>query len=42
MTTTVDRTKTLAWNSINVGDEVTPMDVPVTDHADRRRRHRFP
>ncbi|MCV7380642.1 acyl dehydratase [Mycobacterium alsense] len=30
MTTTVDRTKTLAWNSIDVGDEVTPMDVPVT------------
>jgi acyl dehydratase len=30
MTSTVDRTATLAWNSINVGDEVTPMDVPVT------------
>jgi acyl dehydratase len=30
MTSTVDRTTTRAWNSINVGDEVTPMNVPVT------------
>ena len=30
MTSTVDRTTTLSWNAINVGDEVTPMDVPVT------------
>ncbi|EUA26690.1 maoC like domain protein [Mycobacterium intracellulare] len=30
MTSTVDRTTTRAWNSINVGEEVTPMDVPVT------------
>ncbi|OBG91910.1 acyl dehydratase [Mycobacterium sp. E3251] len=30
MTSTVDRTTTLAWDSINVGDEVTPLDVPVT------------
>lgn len=30
MTSTVDRTTTLAWNSIKVGDEVTPLDVPVT------------
>ncbi len=29
MTSTVGRT-TLAWNAINVGDEITPMDVPVT------------
>jgi acyl dehydratase len=30
MTTTLGRTTTLAWNSISVGDDVTPMDVPVT------------
>jgi acyl dehydratase len=30
MTSTVKRTQTLAWNTISVGDEVTPMDVPVT------------
>ena len=30
MTSTVDRTRTLAYNTVNVGDEVTPMDVPVT------------
>jgi acyl dehydratase len=30
MTATVGRTTTLAWNAINVGDEITPMDVPVT------------
>jgi acyl dehydratase len=30
MTSTVGRTDTLAWSSVNVGDEVTPMDVPVT------------
>ena len=30
MTSTVDRTKTLAFDEVNVGDEVTPMDVPVT------------
>ncbi len=30
MTSTVERTKTLAYNAINVGDEVTPMEVPVT------------
>lgn len=30
MTSAVDRTSTLAWNSINVGDEVTPLDVHVT------------
>jgi len=30
MTSTLGRTTTLAWNDINVGDELTPMDVPVT------------
>jgi acyl dehydratase len=30
MTSTAVRTTTLKWNSINVGDEITPMDVPVT------------
>jgi acyl dehydratase len=30
MTSTVDRTRTLAYNAVNVGDEITPMDVPVT------------
>jgi acyl dehydratase len=30
MTSTIGRTDTLAWNGINVGDDVTPMDVPVT------------
>ncbi|MBP1821624.1 MaoC family dehydratase [Mycobacterium sp. OAE908] len=30
MTSTLKRTSTLAWNSINVGDEVTPLDVDVT------------
>ncbi len=30
MTATLGRTTTLAWNSISVGDEVTPLDVPVT------------
>jgi acyl dehydratase len=30
MTSTIKRTMTLAWNTVNVGDEVTPMDVPVT------------
>ncbi|ORB29211.1 MaoC family dehydratase [Mycolicibacterium parafortuitum] len=30
MTSTLNRTTTLAWNTINIGDEVTPMDVPVT------------
>jgi acyl dehydratase len=30
MTSTVSRTDTLAWNSIDVGDDVTPMEVPVT------------
>ncbi|OBG61018.1 MULTISPECIES: MaoC family dehydratase [unclassified Mycobacterium] len=30
MTSTADRTTTLAWDSINVGDEVAPLDVPVT------------
>ncbi|BBX42087.1 MaoC family dehydratase [Mycobacterium simiae] len=30
MTSTVDRTTTLAWNSVNVGDEVTTLEVPVT------------
>ncbi len=30
MTSTVDRTRTLAYNAVDVGDEVTPMDVPVT------------
>lgn len=30
MTSTVDRTTTLAFDSIHVGDEVTPLDVPVT------------
>ncbi|CAM2843797.1 acyl dehydratase [Mycobacterium intermedium] len=27
---TVDRTRTLAWNAVQVGDEVTPLEVPVT------------
>ena len=30
MTSTVDRTRTLAYNAVNVGDEITTMDVPVT------------
>ena len=30
MTTTSVRTTTLPWNSISVGDDITPMDVPVT------------
>jgi acyl dehydratase len=30
MTSTVDRTRTLAYNAVDVGDEITPMDVPVT------------
>ncbi|KUI22462.1 acyl dehydratase [Mycobacterium sp. GA-1285] len=30
MTSTLNRTTTLAWNDVNVGDEVTPLDVPVT------------
>jgi acyl dehydratase len=30
MTATLGRTTTLAWNSIAVGDDLTPMDVPVT------------
>jgi acyl dehydratase len=30
MTSTLKRTSTLAWDTINVGDEVTPMDVNVT------------
>ena len=30
MTSTTTRTTTLAYNDINVGDEITPMDVPVT------------
>jgi acyl dehydratase len=30
MTSAATRRTTLAWNEINVGDEITPMDVPVT------------
>ena len=30
MTSTKDRTETLAFNAVNVGDEIPPMDVPVT------------
>jgi acyl dehydratase len=30
MTTTTPRTTTLAWRDINVGDEVTPLEIPVT------------
>jgi acyl dehydratase len=30
MTSTLNGTTTLAWNSINVGDEVTPLEIPVT------------
>jgi acyl dehydratase len=30
MTSTVDRTQTLAYNAVDVGDEITPLDVPVT------------
>ncbi|MEO3758941.1 MaoC family dehydratase [Mycobacterium sp. B14F4] len=30
MTSTVSRTQTLAWESITLGDAVTPMEVPVT------------
>ena len=41
MTATLGRTTTLAWNAINVGDEIPPMEVPVDDDADRRRRNRF-
>ncbi|MCV7220539.1 MaoC family dehydratase [Mycolicibacterium elephantis] len=30
MTSTLNRTTTLAWKDISVGDEVTPMEIPVT------------
>jgi acyl dehydratase len=30
MTATLGRTTTLAWNAIDIGDALTPMDVPVT------------
>ncbi|OAN36870.1 MaoC family dehydratase [Mycolicibacterium iranicum] len=30
MTSTATRTTTLAYDAVNVGDEITPMDVPVT------------
>lgn len=30
MTATATRTTTLAYSAVNVGDEITPMDVPVT------------
>jgi acyl dehydratase len=30
MTTTTPRTTTLAWRDINVGDEVSPLEIPVT------------
>ena len=30
MTSTIKRTTTLAWNTVTIGDEITPMDVPVT------------
>jgi len=30
MTSTTSRTTTLAWRDINVGDEVTPLEIPVT------------
>lgn len=30
MTSTATRTTTLAFDAVNVGDEITPMDVPVT------------
>jgi acyl dehydratase len=30
MTTTKTRTTTLKWDDIEVGDEVTPMDIPIT------------
>ncbi|MGE2691213.1 MaoC family dehydratase [Mycolicibacterium pulveris] len=30
MTSTLNRTTTLAYQDVNVGDQVTPMDVPVT------------
>jgi len=30
MTYTATRTETLAYSAVNVGDEITPMDVPVT------------
>ncbi|ORA65119.1 acyl dehydratase [Mycolicibacterium elephantis] len=30
MTSTLNRTTTLAWKDVNVGDEVTPMEIPVT------------
>ena len=30
MTSTVSRTSTLAWNAIAIGDELTPLEVPVT------------
>jgi len=30
MTSTASRTTTLAWRDINVGDEVTPLEIPVT------------
>ncbi|BCO34847.1 acyl dehydratase [Mycobacterium heckeshornense] len=30
MTSAISRTHTLAWNSIEIGDDVTPMEVPVT------------
>jgi acyl dehydratase len=30
MTTTTSRTTTLRWQDISVGDEVTPLDIPIT------------
>ncbi|MBV9637982.1 MAG: MaoC family dehydratase [Mycobacteriaceae bacterium] len=30
MTSTIGRTDTLAWNAVNVGDDVAPLEVPVT------------
>lgn len=30
MTTTANRTTTLKWADINIGDEVTPLEIPIT------------
>ncbi len=30
MTTTKSRTTTLSWRDINIGDEITPLEIPVT------------
>ena len=42
MTTTANRTTTLRWADISVGDEVTPLEDPHHHNDDRRRGDRHP